>query len=194
MIGVNFQPGAQGDGSQPGQARPPQGSGVQEAIKVLSLRLPKVVGAQGATPQALLQGQGSGGSRVDSIVNQVLSRIMPAGQPQGMPRPQPQANLSAPSMPSGPSFTGAAQPNYQPQAPTPSYSPMLGQTPRIIVDPTHQQGDFTVGRDGRTVGPPPGSIVAPTPNFNIPALPSALPDMFGWSREPAPPPDENYLL
>lgn len=87
MIGVNFQPGANQDNGQNGNGGSRPGSGVQEAIKVLSLRLPKVVGAQAAVPMPLLTSQGGGGNRVDSVVNQVLARVMPGGQ---MPMGQPQ--------------------------------------------------------------------------------------------------------
>lgn len=89
--GVNFQPGAQDREAQPNSGSRPSGSsqGVQEAIKVLSLRLPKVVGAQAVSPSALLQSQGSGGnSRVDSIVQSVLQKFFPQatqGQAPGAP-------------------------------------------------------------------------------------------------------------
>ena len=57
-IGQSFQPGAEnGQQQQNGSRRPP----VQEAIRLLSLRLPTVVGARGIAPQQLLQGQGSAG-------------------------------------------------------------------------------------------------------------------------------------
>src|SRR5688572_3321475 len=106
--GVNFQPGG-GPNGNPEQPRNGN-AGVQEAIKILSLRLPKVVGAQAAAPMALLTSQGGGGNRVDSVVNQILARIMPTGQPMGQPMagfaPQPQAPDGAPS------FSGSAQPNY----------------------------------------------------------------------------------
>lgn len=77
MIGVNFQPGS-GSG---GAGNRPNGNqaGVQEAIKVLSLRLPKVVGAQGVASAPLLQSAGSDGSRVDSVVNSILGRMFPTG-------------------------------------------------------------------------------------------------------------------
>ena len=164
MIGVNFQPGA----ANGEQASPkPQGQqGVQEAIKVLSLRLPKVVGAQAGAPQALLQGTGSGGSRVDSVVNQVMSRIMPQGQPSQ----PPMANLS------GPSFSGDARPTYQPQQ-MPQWTPPQGFNPRVVLPSPVPQGDFTIGPDGRPTGPPAGSIVEPAPPVNFP-LPSAPQDPF----------------
>ena len=168
--GVNFQPG--GTMGEQAQPKPSQGSGVQEAIKVLSLRLPKVVGAQGATPMALLGGQGSGGSRVDSVVNQVLSRIMPTGQPQQTPTAQ---------VPSGPSFTGSAtnQPPAMPswpwggqqqQAPQ---QPFGGMTPRVVMPSPVPQGDFSVGPDGRPIGGGqtmigelPQGFQPPQPNFD----------------------------
>src|SRR5688572_16227147 len=119
--GVNFQPGG---GQDLTQERPRNaGSDVQEAIKVLSLRLPKVVGAQAAVPQALMQSQGGGGNRVDSVVNQILARIMPTGQPQSQPMPTmaPQQPQQAPAPQGAPSFSGSAAPNYA----TPSGPPQL---------------------------------------------------------------------
>lgn len=174
MIGKTFQPGAQGEG-MPGQSRPSQGSGVQEAIKVLSLRLPKVVGAQAAAPHALLQGAGSGGSRVDSIVNQVMSRIMPQGQPS--PTPMTQMPMTQ-----GPSFSGSAQPSYQPQA-QPAFSPFLGQAPRVVIGEQNPPPRYPgqVQTDGGA-GQPPAMIDTLPPNFTVPSLPAPIPDVFGWRR------------
>lgn len=84
-IGVSFQPGAyQGNGQQNGQnGQGPLGGGaVQEAIKILSLRLPKVVGAQAAAPSMLLTSAGSGGNpRVDSVVDRIMRRMLPGSAP-----------------------------------------------------------------------------------------------------------------
>lgn len=150
MIGVSFQPGQ--NGQQNGQAgSQPTGGGVQEAIKVLSLRLPKVLGAQAAVPMPLLTSQGSGGNpRVDSIVQQILARIMPQGpampmQPAGMPsfgnKPQQQAPLPSP-----------------------------WSTPNIVIgNPPTYGTDANLG--GNT---PPGMIAGPPPqmpNFNQPTPP-----------------------
>ncbi len=79
--GVTFQPGqAQGTGAQP----KPKGGSVQEAIKILSLRLPKQVGPNALAPSALLNAQGSGGNpRVDSVVNTVMNRMFPTGPAPG---------------------------------------------------------------------------------------------------------------
>ena len=162
MIGVNFQPGANSQNDQNGNGQS-RSSGIQEAIKILSLRLPKVVGAQAGAPQALLTSQGGGGSRVDSVVNQIMSRILPTGQPQQ----PPQANLeSMPQQggPSGPSFSGNAQPQYQPPRPT-QWTPPPNFTPRVVMPSAFPQGDFTMGPDGRPVGSVPGAIAPlPTPD------------------------------
>lgn len=56
-FGVSFLPGGDGSGNQ---ARP-QTDPVQQAIQMLSLRLPRVVGAQGMSPAPLLQSPGGGG-------------------------------------------------------------------------------------------------------------------------------------
>lgn len=172
--GVNFQPGGGQNGT--GETKPGGNQGgVQEAIRVLSLRLPKVVGAQSAAAMPLLTSQGSGGnSRVDSIVQQIMSRI-------GGNAP------SAPMMPAqtapdnAPSFSGSAQPNYQPQS-QPSWMPPPGFTPRIVITDPLGQGDFTTGPDGRPSGGVPGAIEqAPFPGMDFP-LPSAPPTPSPWER------------
>jgi hypothetical protein len=172
MIGVNFQPGGGQDLQAQNQQRPSPGSGVQEAIKVLSLRLPKVVGAQAAAPMALLGGSGTGGSRIDSVVNQVLSRIMPTGQPQQTPTAQ---------IPSGPSFSGDGQssapqmPSWpwnneqQPQQAKP-WSPPPGFNPRVLIGgPLPPKPGMPGGVDA-SAGFPIGMIdelpQGFTPNFN----------------------------
>lgn len=135
--GVNYQPGlAATQTGAGGQAKPR--SSLQEAIKVLSLRMPKVVGPHAVAPAPLLTSAGSGGNPlVDSVVNTVLSRAFPQGQaPQGqapvvgqpgpgesgtMP-PSPPVRYDAPIPPMGPSAYEPL-PGYQP----PSFS---GDVPR----------------------------------------------------------------
>jgi hypothetical protein len=167
--GVSFQPGGDyGNGQQQRGSSPTQN--VQEAIKVLSLRLPKVVGARSAAPQALLSAQGSGGNpRIDSVVNQVLSRMFGAQDPGAGQMP------SAPMVPTpeaggqqAPSFSGGAQAGYQPpprmeQQAAPQ-SPFGGQTPRVVVNPSHPAGDFSVGPDGRPLGNM-GGAIEPLPDI-----------------------------
>lgn len=190
--GVNFQPGAQSYGQQNGQGGPSrqQGSnqGVQEAIKVLSLRLPKVVGARAVAPAPLLTSQGSGGNpNVDSIVESVLSRMFPgqgSGPAPSAPMFAPEPSSDAPTSPmpdyrsiaadasgggnqtSQPRFTGT--PTKSPTADAPKSSPWTPPTttPQIIVTPTHPAGDFSVGPDGRPTSPGYGaSIIEPAPDL-----------------------------
>ena len=78
ITGVSFRPGDPQQ-QQYGQSNGQSSNPVQEAIKVLSLRLPKVVGARATAPTPLLTSQGSAGNRVDSVVNQVLARIFGQG-------------------------------------------------------------------------------------------------------------------
>jgi hypothetical protein len=185
MIGVSFQPGSQefGQGGQDGQSRPTAGSGVQEAIRVLSLRLPKVVGAQSPAAMPLLTSQGSGGNpMIDSIVNQILSRIPQQGRQAS---PVPAAPRSeAPDM-TGPVFTGAAQPTYQPQ------QSMVQQQAQQSQGPTFEKKPLF-----RFWEPPKGSgpqepQEATIPNFNPPSGPDPR-----WMNQPDPGPftTENYSI
>lgn len=133
--GVNFQPGLQPDRqAQPNSGSNPSGSsqGVQEAIKVLSLRLPKVVGANAVAPSALLQSQGSGGnSRVDSIVESVLRKYFPQAA-QGPSQPQGPIMPSAPTPPVN--IGGSAATGFRPQQePAPSNS-FWSNVPRVVAD------------------------------------------------------------
>lgn len=133
--GVNFQPGQMNGGGQ--QVRPKAGGDVQEAIKILSLRLPKQVGPNAVAPSALLNAQGSGGNpRVDSVVNTVLSRMMPTGQPAAPPvLGGPSAGENGTMPPSSPiRFDGSTRPPdntpLSSMMPT-SYQPTNERAPRI---------------------------------------------------------------
>lgn len=175
MIGVNFQPGQSGYGNGS-----PKGDNVQEAIKVLSLRLPKVVGAQGIAPSALMNSMGGGGSRVDSVVNQVLARMFPTGMPPG----QVASFGVTPEAPgSGPSFSGSAQPSYQSQQPeTSSYQSPQYVTPRLVFEGGMNMGDFTLGADGRPKTSPFGAsgIFESLPGTNHSQPPASIAPLQPW--------------
>lgn len=160
--GVSFQPQDATGQTDPKLA--PQS--VQEAIKILSLRLPKTVGARAVAPGALLNAQGSGGNpRVDSVVNQVLSRMFPTGAAPGGAPMVGQTGQNG-TMPVSPPvrYDGNARPSGQT-----SLSSMMppinrGGTPNITFD--RPNGPITPGTPT-----PPGTM---------------LPDE--WASPPPPPP------
>ena len=183
MFGVNFQPGFGNGGDQQREARPSGGSGVQEAIKILSLRLPKVVGAQAIAPMPLLTSQGSGGNpRVDSVVNQVLSRVMPGQQ-------APSFSSEGTASP-GQMFRGDAQsPQAQSQQQRTPWVPPAGSEPRVIFDSPFGYGDTTHVRGGRPVGRVPGMVI-PLPDVQFPQLPQFDQPIF--RRNPPAPDYQDY--
>lgn len=141
MFGINFQPGMQEQQGQNGNGSRPSGGGVQEAIKVLSLRLPKVVGAHGIAPMPLLTSEGSGGNpRVDSIVQQILSRMGVDAYPSAVPilgaafgasnTMPPSAPWGAQAPPQGP----LAKPKIAFSDPTPPPQPEGALFPRPVID------------------------------------------------------------
>lgn len=158
--GVNFQPGSQDNTAQ---VRPKQGGSVQEAIKILSLRLPKQVGANALAPAALLNAQGSNGnSRIDSVVNTVMGRMFPQGQPASQPTATvPAAGSSAPQFggdtrPPGNTPLSSMMPTGQSDvARAPRISPIEGRTPGVTFE--NPQGPVNNEWPGMTPPPPPGS-------------------------------------
>lgn len=201
MIGASFQPGLDERERMQGQpgARPNAGGGVQEAIKVLSLRLPKVVGAQAVSPQALLSSQGSRGNRsVDSIVESVLQQMFPSGGAAQTPVPSPVPAET--SSPSPVQFSGTASGPMATKERTADHPDWLGNSPipNIIVGtpppgtpplPPMPFGNPTSGTDADLSGgggPRPGMIATPTP------APPDLRRNFDWL--PSPPQEPMPLL
>ncbi len=162
--GANFQPNGAGPGGGGNDPRRRAQQGLQEAIQVLSLRLPKAVGAQSVAPSALLNAQGSGGNpMIDSVVSRVMSRMMPTGDKPpmgnvpsvppivGQPSPGESGTNPPPSAPPDGGVSGTNPPSppvrYEPPPPTtplssfmPSPSPAppsvppLLRPPHIVVD------------------------------------------------------------
>lgn len=134
--GISFQPGAPDSFDQRREEKRQRvGSdhGVQDAIKVLSLRLPKIVGSHAVAPTNLLSSQGSGGNRrADSIVETLMQKYFPtSGLAQAAPMAPGEPTNPAMSA-SGPRFDGvsSAQPRRAPETPRLDPSPQL---PRVIV-------------------------------------------------------------
>lgn len=154
--GVNFQPGMTGqDGTQP---RSKQGGSVQEAIKILSLRLPKRVGPNALAPAALLNAQGSGGNpRIDSVVNTVMGRMFPQGQPAQPPQPVAAGpQFGGDSRPAGNTPLSSMMPTGESDvARAPRISPIEGRTPGVTFE--NPQGPVNNEWPAQTPPPPPGS-------------------------------------
>lgn len=131
--GISFQPG-----TQQGAASNP----VQEAVQLLSLRLPTVVGARGIAPQALLNGQGSAGMGSMGSPNaaiDLLQKLLMQSRAQTPPMPggpnQPPMDLMA-MLSRGGGGSGNNQPQpSQGQAPSPSPTPTPNPTPPPPVMP-----------------------------------------------------------
>ena len=196
--GVSFQPGSLDQKRQQMQANGQSSEGVQEAIKVLSLRLPKVVGAQAVAPSALLRSQGSGGNpHVDSIVERVLSKMFPGqGGPAPaapmMPMGQGPMAPQAQAQPQGPQFSGSAQGASQSrqEAPEPNFW-NAPRPPRVVVDnPPEYRGDFTgsVGDFTQPYGPGGEFTGAPSYPGAIEPVPDLRKYLEGLFPSQGPPP------
>lgn len=113
-FGLSFSPLGQGGPTNPNNPGTPSGGGnpVQDAIKVLSLRIPKVVGAGAPSPQVLLGGAGGGpggagaapgaagfgGGGNAALFEQLLRSLFGGGEPQ--------TGINRPGMPPAPNMRG----------------------------------------------------------------------------------------
>lgn len=180
--GVSFLP----NGDQRYQ-RPSGGTGaspVQEAIKVLSLRVPRVVGSTPLAPLALLTGQGGGGAP-SGVVETLLRALAPPQSPSAPPvaavptpatlPPAAQVQTPAPAQPAPPPMMGARAPVAAtagaPAAPasgglSPELASLAGAQAAQMVRP-----QVTGAPSGAPAAPPSGQFTpytnAPTPNITI---------------------------
>lgn len=193
--GVSFQPGSLDQEQQRRQATNGTAQGVQEAIKVLSLRLPKVVGAQAAAPQALLQSPGSGGnSHVDSIVQSVLSKIFPqSGGPAPSAPTLPMqtegtshgySEPAQPSAPSAPTFSGQVEsPQRQATSDAPGANDFwktFPRAPQIIVSEPPPQAPTVIDQTPKWPGLPGVDGSGSLPGNGIGGIVSPAPDLRGY--------------
>jgi len=136
--GLSFSPTASLDKSN--KPTDPNAN-VQEAIRTLALRIPKVTGAKGFAPDALMSAQGAsaapqGGLGLDRLLAMLFGNQTPQGRPQAAPMaglggnaaPAPRVNGLGNEMP-GQELTMEA-----PQAPS-SPEPMLPRTYNKPIDP-----------------------------------------------------------
>ena len=173
-FGTNFSPTAanQRERTGPGGANNGTRGKLQEAIKVLSLRLPKVLGAQSLAPGPLLTGPGSGGVNPDKALAMNLQQQMPAPLAAQGPAPV----YTPPPMSAGPSAPPPAAPVYQPPSPSPASQPSVsgasgGSSPA-------QQAVAALAKAPSFSAPPPPRVV---PGITSPD------DLARSTQPPAPP-------
>lgn len=116
--GVSFVPGAQDEGQSQGGGRPggPRNP-VQEAIQILSLRLPRVYGATSLAPAPLLNaagGMGQPGAK-GNVTAQALAQM--AGLPPGVGQPAMEHQPASPWMEHQPTPPAPTIPTPSPLAP-----------------------------------------------------------------------------
>jgi collagen type III alpha len=174
QFGVSFLPG-QSNGmdrnGQGGNATEP----IQQAIKVLSLRLPRVLGGGAFAPSGLLQGGGSMGNPFAGV-GPMQGRPLPPGGLPGGGGPPPGGGAGSPGGGGSPFGGGAG-------------NPFAGSMPGP--DPMSQAIMALVGGGGGSFGAPPSMSPAPhiIPGIN-PTTPPAGPPPIGQlpDRGTAPPP------
>lgn len=132
-FGVSFTDAFQNQPQQqPGFGSPGAGAApFQSAVQLLSLRLPRVVGANALAPAPLLQGQGAGGIPPD-LWSQLMQyfgqggagggmgrtpRVVPGTQPQQAPGPLGGGPQPFPTPPGGPMPGNPMQPQPMPNDP-----------------------------------------------------------------------------
>lgn len=108
-LGVSFAPSS-GEPAKPQQASP-----LQDAIKILSFRMPTTVGMGGVSP---LANDPMGGGQVQDWLMKLFQGLTPSQPQMGSLHASP----LAPTPPSPPSFGGSLAPPTQnvPQAPSPN--------------------------------------------------------------------------
>ena len=176
--GFSFLPNGDGEYRRPQSG----GSPLQQAIQVLSLRVPRVVGSTPLAPLSLLTSQGGAG-----MPEGLLRRMEQSLPGANAPTQPPVASLGAPPPPSpGQTIIEADPPSRDgqtaPESPfpaassasaVPSPAPTAGQS---LTAPVSSPMSAPAG-GGVTMGPPSPSLPmmpSPTPAPTVPAAPSPL--------------------
>lgn len=191
--GISFVPQGGGQGVP---ERPPV-EPVQEAVKILSLRLPKVLSGAYA-PAPLLRSQGSGGNPfANSALGQTQQRVAPpAYQPSPMDQPGPTIS-GAPSGGNGPSIDplfaaiqhlsqNRPQPGPVERAPGPSAPPTM---PAPYAPPEPPPSKPPAPRIIPGEEPPRLPMPAPEPETPLPAAPQgpSMQDVWALMQQWLPP-------
>lgn len=175
-IGQSFQPGSNGNGGAEEQRRGGGPAPIQQAIKLISTRLPSVLGAQAIVPQELLQASGGAGLTEADITRMFAPRPQ-APMPPSMPGPGAQSappwlappapipgpaaagGRPAPSAPSAPPFSAPA-----PERDLPAQQPMAGPPAQAPAIPPSQGVSEQVPQQAPIIDTPP--YVNAPPMFN----------------------------
>lgn len=172
-----------------GGANGPQGSGKvggispQEAVRILSLRVPERPSASALAPLPLLTGAGgraAGAQGLDALIQGLLQAF-----PQ-LPNPGGSGNGRGPD-PRVPSFGGPGTPSQRggggevpPQAPPPNLPPP-------VIRPGEEPPPPSGGSEGQTPGPQPLPMPSPAADvqspFSRPGRNPRLAEKAGWDLE-----------
>ena len=148
-FGLTFAPNQQGPNPQQG-GDPNQSAPLQEAIKVLNLRLPTVHGARGLAPAPLMQSLGSGGlpsSMMGGGIEQMLAMLFGAlRNSQGVspqqvnPGQQPgTGSINVPPMVPSAMGGSAPLPKFTPGIQAPGGTPNTQEPPPFVDRPMPPQ-------------------------------------------------------
>lgn len=128
MLGVSFDPAA----DEVMRAKRTKANRVPEAIRTISTRLPRIVGAASVAPMQLLSGMGGMGSgaAMNPILQSIMQMVQQGQHPGGALPPELQELLGGgPSLPPMPKVTPGDGPE-----PLPSFTLPPPNTPRFSVD------------------------------------------------------------
>lgn len=151
---------------------------VQQAIQLLSLRIPRVVGAAAPAPAALLNSPGSGG-RPDvhsAVLQSVLRTIMAQPEALGVSAPPP-SPVTVPPLDAPPVAT---------EAPAPIVPPTRGGEPGPGAPPPSPFPEPR--RDAPVPQVPVGPSIGGKPKFDFIPEPDAVGSLPGGTAGPGPEP------
>ena len=180
-FGQTFQPGVAGtdQASDPRKRRLPPS---QQAIQMLSLRLPKHLGPSAIAPAPLLTGPGGGGQPTGALAENLQRAFLPQTQPA---RPTTVAAPSPP-VPTGPRMAPSVSPATTmttPSAPAAMPSPM----PSPLASPAVQASVSALAA-GRMPSRVPGITGAPSPISPLREMSAFRPPPAAQAPTPLPAP------
>ena len=163
-LGLSFAPRSQDEIAARGTGGPSP-SPIQEAIRILSLRLPRAFGASAPAPSALMAGAGAPsraaalpGPTTNPILEQLLRALLGGMAPQGMARglpglPVPGGAMGAFGLPPGPMGPAPRSPiltpgfRFEQQPPSPGPVAPPAPATRSGLDLSPGSGRFTKAFD-----------------------------------------------